>query len=159
MRFFWYLSIGVLSACTACAQTVVEHAIITGGASGAAAGAKGAGKSVGGVFGSLSGTLDKAGTASATSAAAAPPAQAPAAQPKESAKPAPPRLVDPSQVTVGMSRAELIKLFGEPVMRLSERSNAQLVERFWYNTTATDPLEVRLMGGKVASIRPPVSAP
>jgi hypothetical protein len=59
------------------------------------------------------------------------------------------------QVTEGLDRGELIKRFGEPVLQFSERSNSQLVERLWYNPTTSGQLEIKMIGGKVASVRPP----
>lgn len=167
MRSFLYFSLGVFWAVAACGQTIVEHSVATSGASAAAAGAKGAGNSIGGVFRSLSETLDKAGAAreNANKAGAAnenaniPAANAaavPSGPSRQSAKPVPAsQPVDPSQITQGLDGAELIQRFGEPVLRFSEKRNSQLVERLWYNTTASDQFEVRLIGGRVASVRPP----
>ena len=159
MRIFWYFSIGVSCAVAACGQAIVEHSLATAGASAAATGVKGAGKSIGGVFRSLTETLDKAGTAKengktpATSAVTTPPDR-----PKQSAKPVPAsKPIDPSQVTEGLDGAELIQRFGEPVLRFSERRNSQLVEKLWYNTATSDQLEIRLIDGKVALVRPPAS--
>ena len=159
MRIFWHFSIGVAWAVAACGQTIVEHSLATAGASTAAAGVKGTGKSIGGVFRSLSETLDKAGTSKengktpATSAVTTPPDPA-----KQSAKPvSASKPIDPSQVTEGLDGAELIRRFGEPVLRFSERNHSQLVEKLWYNTTTSDQLEIRLIDGKVASFHPPAS--
>ena len=153
-----YFAIGVFCAVAAYGQAIVEHSAATAGASTAAAGAaKGVGKSIGGVFSSLSNTLDKAGTTRRTGSTAASgtvitvsnPSK-PSAKPVSASKP-----IDPSQVTEGLDRAELIKRFGEPVLQLSESSSSQLVERLWYNTTASDQVEIKLIDGKVASVRPP----
>ena len=151
-------SIGLFCAVAALGQTIVEHSAATAGASTAAAGAKGAGKSIGGVFRGLSETLDKAGTAKETGSTSATAAVAtPSAPPKQTAKPAPAsKPIDPSQVTEGLDRDELIARFGEPLLQLSEKKNSQLVERLWYRT-ASDQVEIKLIGGKVASVRPPVS--
>jgi hypothetical protein len=153
-----YFSIGVFCAVAAYGQTIVEHSAATAGASTAAAGgAKGAGKSIGGVFGSLSNTLDKAGTAKRAGSTASTSTVITLSSPsKPTAKPVPAsKPIDPSQVTEGLDRDELIKRFGEPVLQLSESSNSQLTERLWYNTTASDQVEIKLIGGKVASVRPP----
>lgn len=154
-----YFSIGVFCAVAAYGQTIVEHSAATAGASTAAAGAKGAGKSIGGVFRGLSETLDKAGNAKANgstpSAATVTTVSAPS---KQTAKPVPAsKPIDPSQVTEGLDRDELIARFGDPVLQLSESRNSQLVERLWYNTTASGQVEIKLIGGKVASVRPPAS--
>jgi hypothetical protein len=152
-----YFSIGVFCAVAAYGQTIVEHSAATAGASTAAAGAKGAGKAIGGVFSSLSDTLDKAGTAKRAGSTASNSTVITLSSPsKPTAKPVPAsKPIDPSQVTEGLDRSELIKRFGEPVLQLSESSSSQLVERLWYNTTASDQLEIKLIGGKVASVRPP----
>ena len=172
MRAFWYFSIGVFWAVAACGQAVVEHSLANAGASAASAGASGVGKSIGGVFRSLSETVDKAGVGKesgkppAAGADIAPSGQAkqsarvaPTSRPVPASKPVPiSKPVDPSEVTVGLDRAELIQRFGEPVLSFSETRNSQLVERLWYNTTTTtDQLEIRLIGDKVASVRPPAS--
>jgi hypothetical protein len=167
MKVFWCFSIGVLWAVAACGQAIVEHSLATAGASAAAGGVSGAGKSIGGVFRSLSETIDK-GTAKASGTTpAATPAPTPArngatavapGRSKPSAKPVPAsKPVDPSEVTPGLDRAELIQRFGEPVLSFSERRHSQLVERLWYNTTGPDQLEIQLIGDKVASVRPPAS--
>ena len=167
MRAFLFFSIGAFCVVAARGQAVVEHSLATAGSSAAAAGVKGAGESIGGVFRSLSETIDKSGTAkgsvntpparavntrAARAATTTPPVESkPAAKPVLGSKP-----IDPSQVTVGLDGDELIQRFGEPVLRFSETRNSQLVERLWYNTTtSSDQLEVRLIGGKVASVRPP----
>jgi hypothetical protein len=154
-----YFSIGVFCAVAVFGQTIVEYSVATSGASAAAAGAKGAGKSIGGVFRGLSETLDKAGTAkgsgSTPATATATTLTAPSkrtAKPVTASKP-----IDPSQVTEGLDRDELIARLGEPVLQLSEKKNSQLVERLWYNTATSDQVEIKLIGGKVASFRPPAS--
>jgi len=169
MRAFWYFSTGVFWAVAACGQATVEHSLATAGSSAATAGVSGTGKAIGGVFRSLSETVDKAGVGKesgkppATGADIAPSGQvkqsarvAPTSKPLPVSKPIPiSKPVDPSQVTVGLDRAELIERFGEPVLSFSETRNSQLVERLWYNTTTPDQLEIRLIGDKVASVRPP----
>jgi hypothetical protein len=153
-----YYSIGVFCALAVYGQTIVEHSAATAGASTAAAGAKCAGKSIGGVFRGLSETLDKAGTAKGSgNTPAAANVTTLSAPSKQTAKPVPAsKPIDPSQVTEGLDRDELIARFGEPVLQLSEKKNSQLVERLWYRT-ASDQVEIKLIGGKVASVRPPVS--
>ena len=154
-----YFSIGVFCAVAAYGQTIVEYSAATAGASTAAAGAKGAGKSIGGVFRGLSETLDKAGTAKANGSTPATATVTTVSAPsKQTAKPVPAsKPIDPSDVTVGLDRDELIARFGEPVLQLSEKRNSQLIETLWYNTTASDQLAIKLVGGKVASVRPPAS--
>src|SRR5579863_1501082 len=122
MRIFLYFSIGAFCAVAARGQAVVEHSLATAGASAASAGIKGAGESIGGVLRGLSGTIDKAGTANrSVNTPAAGEATAPSVGSKSAAKPpvaSPP--IDPSQVTVGLDGDELIRRFGEPVLRFSE---------------------------------------
>jgi hypothetical protein len=152
MRALWYFSIGVFCAVAASGQAIVEHSVATAGASAAAGGLKDTGKSIGGVFRGLSETMDKAGSAKKSGNTTR------SSQSKQSVKPVPASPpIDPSQVTEGLDRAELIQRFGEPVLRFSERRNSQLVERFWYNTTTPDQVEIRLIGDKVASVRPPAN--
>lgn len=155
----WYFSIGVFCAAAAYGQTIVEHSAATAGASTAAVGAKGAGKSIGGVFRGLSETLDKAGTGKGTGSAPATATVTTLSVPsKQTAKPVPAsKPIDPSQVTEGLDRDELIARFGEPLLQLSEKRNSQLVERLWYRT-ASDQVEIKLIDGKVASLRPPASS-
>ena len=158
MRAFLFFSISAFCVVAARGQAAVEHSLATAGASTASAGVKGAGESIGGVFRSLSETIDKAGTAKrsvsapAAKAATTPPVVSkPAAKPVLASQP-----IDPSQVPVGLDDAELIQRFGEPVLRFSETRNSQLVETLWYNTTtSSDQVEIRLIAGKVASVRPP----
>jgi len=154
-----YFSVGVFCAVAMCGQTIVEHSVATAGASTAAAGAKSAGKSIGGVFRSLSDTLDKAGsTKEIGSTPASTTVITQSDTSKQTAKPGPvSKPIDPSQVTEGLDRSELIKRFGEPVLQLSEKHNSQLMERLWYNTTTSDQLEIKLVGGKVASVHLPPS--
>ncbi len=152
-------TIGVFWAAAAYGQTIVEHSAATAGASTAAAGAKGAGKSIGSVFSGLSETLDKARTAKGSGGIPATASVTTLSPPsKETAKPVPAsKPIDPSQVTEGLDRDELIARFGDPVLQLSEKRNSQLVERLWYNTATSDQVEIKLIGGKVASVRPPAS--
>ncbi len=167
MRILLCFSVCFLSAVSVCGQAAVEHSAITGaGATAASAGSKGAGQSIGGVFRSLSGTLEKAG--SAPVAAAKAPTAAPGVKTASTARPVPSKQpteppapatkpIDPALVTEGLDRAELIERFGEPVLQMSETKNSQLVERLWYNATRSNQVEIRLIDGKVASVRPPAS--
>ena len=151
MRILFRFSLGVLAAAAACGQAVVEHAIITAGSSAAAAGSKDAGKSVGGVFRNLNETLDKAGKTEKPGARpAADTARSVSPQPEPAPKPvARPRvLVDPAEITEGLSRAELIDRFGAPLLSVTESNSAQFVEKMWY-PTKFDQIDRRL-DGKVA---------
>ena len=144
-------------------QTAVEHSVITAGSS--AAGAKGVGSSIGGVFKKLNEKLDttaKSGKAEKKVAIAArakdpAPNSAPAAVPLMAPpQPVPaPKFTDPSDITEGLARADLIERFGEPLLRVMEASGSQPVERMWYQATKYRQIEVRLIDGKVASVHPP----
>ena len=152
-----YVLFGVFCAAAAYGQTIVEHSAATAGASTAAAGSNGAGKSIGGVFRNLSDTLDKAGTAQGnggTSATASVTTLSAPSRPTKKPVPAS-RPIDPSQVTAGLDHDELIARFGDPLIQLSESGGSQLVERLWYRTAESGQVEIKLIGGKVASIRPP----
>jgi hypothetical protein len=59
-----------LFACACGAQTMVEHSLVTAGASSAAAGMKRAGDSVGSALGKVSQTLDHAGASAKAGASA-----------------------------------------------------------------------------------------
>jgi len=163
MRRFANFSIAAFLAAAIYGQTVVEHSVATAGASAAAAGANGAGKAIGGVFRNLGEILDKAGKvdhAEKTSVVvpktivSAPPKDAP---PREPARLVPPsKLADPSEITDGISRAELIERFGGPMLSLFDTTG----ETMWYRSSSSGEIEIKLIGGKVASIySPPGSKP
>ena len=148
-------SLGFVLVWTTCAaitwgQAAVESAVGAGASTGAAAGAKGAGQAVGGVFGALSKTLDQAPKASATNSAAVSPAGATTATtakaPSIVTKP-----IDPTQVTIGMERDEVLNRFGEPATRTSQIRRSQMLDTFWYKTESKDELIVSLTDGKVVS--------
>jgi hypothetical protein len=147
-------SLGFVLVWTACAaiswgQAAVESAVGAGASTGAAAGAKGAGQAVGGVFGALSKTLDQAPKASGTNSAVASPAVATTATTAKVAsivtKP-----IDPTQVTIGMERDEVLSRFGEPATRTTQIRRSQMLDTFWYKTEK-DELIVSLTDGKVVS--------
>lgn len=148
-------SLGFVLVWTACAaitwgQAAVETAVGAGASTGAAAGARGAGQAVGGVFGALSKTLDQAPKAGASnSAAAAPMAGTPATAAKAASVITKP--IDPSQVTIGMERDEVLNRFGEPATRTSQIRRSQMLDTFWYKTDSKDELIVSLADGKVVS--------
>ena len=147
-------SLGFVLVWTACAaitwgQAAVETAVGAGASSGAAAGAKGAGQAVGGVFGALSKTLDQAPKASGTTPAVASPAAATTATTAKAA-PIVTKPIDPTQVTIGMERDEVLNRFGEPATRTSQIRRSQMMDTFWYKTEK-DELIVSLTDGKVVS--------
>jgi len=147
-------SLGFVLVWTACAaitwgQAAVETAVGAGASTGAAAGAKGAGQAVGGVFGALSKTLDQAPKPSGTSSVAASPASGtPATTAKAASIVTKP--IDPSQVTIGMERDDVLSRFGEPATRTSQIRRSQMLDTFWYKTEK-DELIVSLTDGKVVS--------
>jgi hypothetical protein len=59
--------------------------------------------------------------------------------------------IDPSEVTVGMDRNEVLARFGEPATRTTQIRRAQMIDTFWYSTTTKDELIVSLTDGKVVS--------
>jgi hypothetical protein len=65
--------------------------------------------------------------------------------------------IDPSQVSEGLDRSELISRYGEPMMRITDRNGSELVERLWYKTATSTQMEIRIINGKVASVGPPDS--
>ena len=148
-------SLGFVLVWTACAaitwgQAVAESAVAAGASSGAAAGAKGAGQGVGAVFGALSKTLDQAPKSGAPAAATSSDESAtPAAAAKAASVATKP--IDPSQVTVGMNRDEVLTRFGEPATRTSQTRRSQMLDTFWDQTTTKDELIVNLSDGKVVS--------
>ena len=147
-------SLGFVLVWTACAamswgQAAVETAVGAGASTGAAAGAKGAGQAVGGVFGALSKTLEQAPKASGTNPAAASPAGTPTTAAKATSIVTKP--IDPTQVTIGMERDEVLSRFGEPATRTSQIRRSQMLDTFWYKTESKDELIVSLTDGKVVS--------
>jgi len=153
MKSFGFLVVGFACAAITWGQAVAESAVGTGAASGAAAGAKGAGQGVGAVFGALSKTLDQGSKPGAPATATSSNGSATsvgAATPRKVAsvviKP-----IDPSQVTVGMDRNEVLARFGEHSTRTTQIRRSQMLDTFWYPTIAKDELIVRLTDGKVSS--------
>ncbi|MGD0199312.1 MAG: hypothetical protein ABSD27_01030 [Bryobacteraceae bacterium] len=152
-----------LFACACGAQTMVEHSLVTAGAASAGAGMKKAGDSVGSALGKVSQTLDQAGASAKPGASAQAGASARAGGasakagsttivvvPKGAASAAEgPNLAapDPAAVKTGMEAAELVKRFGQPVMKLSDGGN----ETWWYGA-GDDSVRVELRDGKVAAV-------
>jgi hypothetical protein len=148
MKFVAFFIVGF--ACAAWGQATVETAVGAGASAGAAAGAKGAGQAVGGVFGAVSKVLDQAGKPAAPDAPAAPSTASGAAGAVKTRSVAT-TPIDPSQVALGMDRDQLIARFGEPATRTTQIRRSQMIDTFWYNTTAKDELIISLTDGKVAS--------
>jgi hypothetical protein len=156
MKSFGFLVIVFACAAISWGQAAVEYTVGAGAATGAAAGAKGAGQAVGGVFGAVTQTLNKANPSGGSGASAPPPAPASSISsvtPGGTAKAASvvSKPIDPSQVTVGMDRNDLLARFGEPSTRTSQIRRSQMLDTFWYPTTTKDELIVSLTDGKVVS--------
>lgn len=159
MRLLEVLLIALSLATAAWSQAAVEHAAMTAASSTGTAATVGPGKSIGNVFDGLNKKLESAKIANSSAPRAKAPAQTSTTVTLRVRENAPPRLepkpVDPSRVTIGLEREELLKRCGEPSMSSSQTRNSQLVETYWYNTTANEVLTVTLRDGKVASITPP----
>ena len=150
MKLLGFLVVGFACAAVTFGQAAVEYSVGAGAATGAAAGAKGAGQAVGGVFGALSQVASQAPKAAAPAAAASSTtAAAPVVAGKTGSVLTKP--IDPSQVTVGMDRNELLDRFGEPATRTSQTRRSQMLDTFWYQTITKDELIVSLADGKVVS--------
>jgi len=150
MKLLGFLVVGFACTAVTFGQAAVEYSVGTGAATGAAAGAKGAGQAVGGVFGAVGQILNQAPKSGAPAAvASSTTATATGTAPKTGSIPTKP--IDPSQVTVGMDRNELLERFGEPATRTSQTRRSQMLDTFWYQTITKDELIVSLADGKVVS--------
>ena len=139
-------------------QALVEHSLITAASAAAAAGAKNAGKSVGGVFQGLSEKLK--GVGDAGNIASPPPSAqsaSPASSPREAPRPAPVlRIIDPSEIAIGLERDELIARFGSPLVSTIDTTTSRTMELMWYATGRSTQAKIKLIGGRVAAITPPL---
>jgi hypothetical protein len=152
MKYFAFFVVGFACAAVTWGQATVETAVGTGAATGAAAGAKGAGKAVGGVFGAVSNILNQApkpgGAVAPSTGASSTISVTPSTAKVESVLTKP---IDPSQVTIGMDRDQLLSRFGEPATRVSQIRRSRMIDTFWYATKNKDELIVSLTDGKVVS--------
>jgi outer membrane protein assembly factor BamE (lipoprotein component of BamABCDE complex) len=152
MKSLGFLAVGFACAAITWGQAAVEYTVGTGAATGAAAGAKGAGQAVGGVFGAVTQTLNKAGQpGAANSSAVAASSTTSVTPPTGMTRSVATKPIDPSQVTVGMERDEVLARFGEPATRTTQIRRSQQIDTFWYATTTKDELIVSLNDGKVVS--------
>jgi len=152
MKSLGFLVVGFACAAITWGQAAVEYTVGTGAATGAAAGAKGAGQAVGGVFGAVTQTLNKAGQPGATNASATVASSTTSVTPPTGmTRSVATKPIDPSQVTVGMERDDVIARFGEPATRTTQIRRSQMIDTFWYSTTTKDELIVSLTDGKVVS--------
>jgi hypothetical protein len=133
-----------LGAVLACGQSMVEYSLGTAHAASASAGLKAAGKAAANVLENASKTLDKAATSTTIVLPAQPSAEA--------AKPPAFRTPKPGEIPAGMEREELVRKFGEPVMKIASAG-----ETWWYGTGA-NTVTVRLENGKVTRADFPVAA-
>jgi hypothetical protein len=152
MKSLGFLVVGFACAAIAWSQAAVEYTVGAGAATGAAAGAKGAGQAVGGVFGAVTQTLNKAGQPGAPGASAATASSTTSAAPTTSrSRSVATKPINPSDVTVGMDRDEILARFGEPATRTTQIRLSRMIDTFWYSTTTKDELIVSLTDGKVVS--------
>ena len=158
MKVRRFLSVSALCTIAACGQAIVEHSVATAGASSASAAAGGAGQSIGGVFRNASETVDKAGISNSKATTPVSGAASPGSSPaKPPSKPSPVSApIDPSKITEGLDRDQLIKMFGEPLLGFSEIRKSESVESLWYNTTSGQ-IEITLINDKVPALRAPAS--
>jgi hypothetical protein len=150
MKLLGFFVVGFACAAVMLGQAAVEYSVGTGAATGAAAGAKGTGQAVGGVFGAVGQALNQAAKAGAPATAASSKTTVTPAHAANTG-PALTKPIDPSQVTVGMDRNQLLERFGEPATSTSEMRHSQLIDTFWYPTSPKDELIVSLVDGKVVS--------
>jgi hypothetical protein len=136
------------------AQNIVENSALTaqGGV-----GVAGASKSIGKAIGSLGKAVDKTASQAAQSSSASPAApshaeQQPAGQPPPEPKPMP---VSPEDLSIGMTRVELMAKFGKPLMKTSKMDGPQFLEIFYYPHPEDDMTAVTLREGKITAISPP----
>jgi len=153
MRSFGFCVVVLASAAMSWGQAAVEYTVGAGAATGAAGGAKGAGQAVGGVFGAVTQTLNKANASGGPGVPAAAASSISSVTPGGVAKATSvtTKPIDPSQITVGMDRNDLLARFGEPSTRTSQIRRSQMLDTFWYSTTTKDELIVSLADGKVVS--------
>jgi hypothetical protein len=174
MRFLAALAVVFLPAVPAWSQTAVEHAVISGASAAGAAPASAVGKSVGGILNGVSKSLEQAQKSSAAAPAAPAAASAPAGASVVAQAPAPvqqeagkaasgepaakafvPKPIDPTQVSIGQDRAELIEKCGPPSMTVSQKKDSSFVETYWYATATRVPFVITLRDGKVTAFTPP----
>jgi hypothetical protein len=178
MKLYRCLVFAIWTSAAAFGQAIVEHAVGTAAAGAASAGAKGAGSAVGGVFGRLTETIEKSGATGTADPVKTPAPAASSSTATSNGKPtvansvtqpgAPGKTLDDSKpvrkatpielskIRDGMERAELIDLYGEPLMKFSERNSSRLLETFWYNDAASHSVTVKLIDGKVSIPAPSV---
>lgn len=126
----------------ACGQAMVEYTLGVGRAVAGAPAAKKAGEAAAAAFEKLGKTLEKGGQAAATASQIALP-------------PVPKRLgpfADPAIITAGLTRAELLNRFGDPVMKTAGGQSAEAGETYYYSTRQGDSVVVTVREGKVTAV-------
>ncbi len=137
-------------------QAMAEYGLGVGrsGVAGATAG-KNTGKATGAVFDKTTKALQTAGKPGAATAQAA---SAPTpAKPVESEKQvdAASPAIDPSAITPGLERQELLAKLGKPSMKMTNTDGPDIVEKLWYKAVGHETVLVTLRNGKVAAVSPP----
>ncbi len=139
-------------------QAMVEYGLGAGrsGVAGAAAG-KNTGKATGAIFDKTTKALEtagKPGAAAAQSASASTPPKT--AEPEKQAATAP-AAIDPSAITPGLERQELLAKLGKPSMKITNTDGSDIVEKLWYKSPGHETILVTLRNGKVAAVSPPAT--
>ena len=142
-RVLVYAACAAVSAAITPAQTMVEHAAITAGATMGANGMREAGKAAAKVFENAGKALGQAGTQGPTSIVAIP--RSDDKQPKPNA-----RVPDAKAIRAGMTTNQLTSKFGSPGMKVNGANSET-----WYYGSASDEVTIELKEGKVASVTPP----
>lgn len=151
------LSFIALVSFAASGQALVEHSLITAASAAAGASATNAGKSTGGVFQNLGNLMDKAATVGKAGDHPTVTSEGVARSSVRDLSGAEPtlKIVDPSAITPGLERDELLSRFGAPLVSTIDTTASRITETMWYATGRSTQVRIQLVGGKVASISPP----
>lgn len=141
LRLLFFLT--ALPVCLS-AQTIVEHAVISGGTTAAAAAAKGAAGTIAGALKKLDSTLD-----TTAKAAAGPTENQPSPAPSPPAR----TYEDAAGIKPGLSAAELRQRFGDPSMRITGDDGDQTL--YYTQKDGRGITLVRIAAGKVLSVDQP----
>ncbi len=142
------LSLGLAGSLAA--QSIVERAVTSGAAASASGGAKTAGSAIGKTLGRAGGVLaGAAGNSVNTSAPATQAVIAPVVPEKAGTPPA--KLPAVEDVKTGMTRADVLRSFGEPASRISMEDSGKLVERLRYSDKISY-VRIVLEDGKVKEV-------
>jgi hypothetical protein len=149
------------SGATIKGQTAVEYGTIAAGTTGAATDAKKRSNSIGGVFNRIGKNLDQLsrgqqGRQRATAASTKKTANSSKGRRRavwSAAKPEASRIVNPSEVRIGMSREELLSAVGKPSMQIGGTDEGVFAETYTYPGSA-GTVTVTLHEGKVTEVSP-----